>query len=90
MEEFKAFVIQLGIDYNFFWFGTILIFSENEDTSLAHIFTMEKALSKIIFWYKKIICELIFKIFRTLFKTVRMQKGGIITFFHRCFRKVRF
>ena len=69
------------------WFGlvhfkpkkkkkSILIFSRKIVTSPAHIFTMEKALFKIIFWHKIFICEPIFKIFVSLFMTFGMQMGN--------------
>ena len=61
--------------YNFLWFffGKIV-------TSLAYIFTMKKALVKIIFVRKLLICEPIFKIFVALFRTFGMQKDAKIIF----------
>ena len=49
-------------------------------TSLASIFTMQKALVKITFGPKFIICEPIFKNFAEIFKTFDMQKDAIILF----------
>ena len=42
-------------------------------TSLAYIFTMEKALVKIIFGHKMFICQPIFKVFVAVFTTFGMQ-----------------
>ena len=49
-------------------------------TSLAYIFTMEKALVRIIFGHKFFICRPIFKIFVALFTTFGMQNDDKITF----------
>ena len=51
---------------------------------------MEKALFKTIFLHEIFICEPIFLIFVTLFKTFGMQNGDMLIFFSRSFRKVRF
>ena len=56
-------------------------------TSLANIFTKEKALVKIIFGHKIIICQSIFKIFVVLFMTFEMQKDNTITFLLDMFQK---
>ena len=48
-----------------------IFFRKNSDFP-CHLFTMEKALVKIIFRCKFFICELIFKIFVALFKTFGM------------------
>ena len=45
-------------------------------TSLANIFTMQKALVKIIFGNKIYICEAIIKTFAALFKFFGMQKDN--------------
>ena len=65
---------KLCIMYNF-WFGLVHFkpkvfdfFSVKIVTSLTHIFTMEKALFKMILWHKNFICELT-QIFCTTFKT---------------------
>ena len=47
-------------------------------TFLAYIFTMEKALVKIIFGCKFFICQQIFEIFVTLFTTFGVQKDDNI------------
>ena len=65
-------------------------FFEEKVTSLTDIFTMEKDLSKIIFWHKIFIFKPIFEIFEALFKTYGMQNGDMVIFFLRSFRKVRF
>ena len=57
---------------------------------LAHIFTMEKALIKIIFWHEISICVLIFKNFVAYLMTFGMQMDDAIMVCWRCFRKVRF
>ena len=67
----------------FFFLGKIV-------TSLADIFTMKKALFKIIFSHKMFVCYPIFKIFEALFKTFGMQNVDMVIFFLRSFRKVRF
>ena len=59
-------------------------------TSLADIFTMEKALLKITFWHKIFICQPIFKIFVALFKTFGKQNDDMVIIFLNSFRKVRF
>ena len=48
-------------------------------TSLAYIFTMEKAQVKIIFGHKIYICQQIFKIFVVLFMTFGMKKDDKIS-----------
>ena len=58
--------------------------------SLANIFTMEKALFKIILWHKMYICQPIFNFFVALFKTFKMQNGDMVICFLESFRKVRF
>ena len=45
-------------------------------TSLAYIFTIEKAIVEIIFSRKFSICQLIYKLFVDLFTTFGMQKVG--------------
>ena len=79
-----------------FWFGVSEMkdnqfrsFSGKIVTSIAGIFTMERALFKMIFGHI-FISERIFKMFVALFTTFRMQNGDMIIFFLRCFRKVRF
>ena len=48
--------------------------------SLAYIFTIEKAIVKIIFGHKIFICQPIIKIFVALFTTFGMQKDDKTTF----------
>ena len=52
-------------------------------TSLAYSFTKEKALVKIIFGRKILICQPIFKLFVAFFTTFGMQEVSKITFFWR-------
>ena len=42
-------------------------------TSLAKVYTMEKALVQIIFWLRNFICEQIFNFFVAFFKTFGLE-----------------
>ena len=44
----------------------------------------------MIFGHNYFISEPIFKLFEALFRTHELQKDGMVKFFLRCFRKVRF
>ena len=63
-----------------------LFFLRKIVASLVYIFTMGKALVRIIFGHKIIICRAIFKIFQALLTTFGMQKGDNITSCWKCFR----
>ena len=86
----------LSYAYNALWFSLVHFkckiinldfFPGKIVTSLTDIFTMEKALSKIIFWHKIFICEPIFEIFVALFKTYGMQNGDMVIVFLEVFQK---
>ena len=50
-------------------------------TSLTDSFTIEKALSKIIFWHKIFYLPTDFRNFVARFKTSGMQNGDMVVFF---------
>ena len=55
-------------------------------TSLANIFTIEKALDQISFGYKRFICEPIFIFCVAHFRIFGMQKDDKIIFVNGCLR----